>query len=168
MNRFQKTKEKKNFYAISCLTNLPNTAAKRLRMRQFEHFRSLFQSHFPVRSKSPAHARIHSVCSLWFRAELFKAGLRWPRVSSKFEFRYESLKSKFSWILFVNSLMIGYSKENRENCPRKCFWWKEKRPGLKFNPVLALIGLRTTGPSCSASCCSYFWLFCSYWNCFYG
>ena len=30
-----------------------NTAAKRLRMRQIEHFRSLFQSHFPVRSKSP-------------------------------------------------------------------------------------------------------------------
>ena len=43
-----------------------NTAAKRLRMRQFEHFRSLFQSHFPVRSKSPARSRLHSVCSLWF------------------------------------------------------------------------------------------------------
>ena len=26
-----------------------NTAAKRLRMRQVEHFWSLFQSHFPVR-----------------------------------------------------------------------------------------------------------------------
>ena len=34
------------------------TAAKRLRMRQVEHFRSLFQSHFPVRSKSPAHSRL--------------------------------------------------------------------------------------------------------------
>ena len=33
-----------------------NTAAKRLRMRQLEHFRSLFQSHFPVRSKSPARS----------------------------------------------------------------------------------------------------------------
>ena len=43
-----------------------NTAAKRLRMRQVEHFRSLFQSHFQVRSKSPARARLHSVCSLWF------------------------------------------------------------------------------------------------------
>ena len=31
-----------------------NTAEKRLRMRQVEHFRSLFQSHFPVRSKSTA------------------------------------------------------------------------------------------------------------------
>ena len=28
-----------------------NTAAKRLRMRQVEHFRSLFQSHFPVKIK---------------------------------------------------------------------------------------------------------------------
>ena len=42
-----------------------NTAAKRLRMRQVEHFRSLFQSHFPVRSKSPARSRLHSVCSVW-------------------------------------------------------------------------------------------------------
>ena len=30
-----------------------NTAAKRLCLLQVEHFRSLFQSHFPVRSKSP-------------------------------------------------------------------------------------------------------------------
>ena len=65
-----------------------NTATKGLRMSQVEHFRSLFQSHFPVRSKSPPRARLHSVCSLWF--------------------------------------------------------------------------------SCSASCCLCFWLFCSYWNCFYG
>ena len=65
-----------------------NCTAKGLRMRQVEHFRSLFQSHFPVRSKSPARARLHSVCSLWF--------------------------------------------------------------------------------SCSASCCLCFWLFCRYWNCFYG
>ena len=43
--------------------------------------------------------------------------------------------------------MIGYSKKNRENCPRKCFWWKEKDwPRLKFNPGLALISLQTTAP----------------------
>ena len=36
---------------------LSNTAAKRLRMRQVEHFRYLFQLHFPVRSKSPARSR---------------------------------------------------------------------------------------------------------------
>ena len=62
----------------------PNTAAKRLRMRQVEHFRSLFQSHFPVK----VSRALHSVCGLWF--------------------------------------------------------------------------------SCSALCYSCFWLFCSYWNCFYG
>ena len=43
-----------------------NCTAKGLRMRQVEHFRSLFQSHFPVRSKSPARSRLHSVCSLRF------------------------------------------------------------------------------------------------------
>ena len=49
-------------YHVSCrinrllifLSNLQagetNTAAKRLRMRQVEHFRSIFQSQFPVRS----------------------------------------------------------------------------------------------------------------------
>ena len=33
---------------------------------------------------------------------------RWLRVSAKFEFTYESLKRKFSLILFVYNLMIGY------------------------------------------------------------
>ena len=49
----------------------PNTAAKRLRMRQVEHFRSFFQSHFPVRSKSPARSRLHSVCVLLYAARVF-------------------------------------------------------------------------------------------------
>ena len=31
------------------------------------------------------------------------------------------LKSKYSLILFVSNLMIGYSKKNKENCLRKCF-----------------------------------------------
>ena len=50
-----------------------NTAAKRLRMRQVEHFQSLFQSHFPVRSESPARAWLNSVCSLWFSVLLHAA-----------------------------------------------------------------------------------------------
>ena len=54
-------------------------------------------------------------------AGLFEAGLRYPRVGAKFEFKYESLKSKPSLILFPYNLMIGYSKKNRENYPRKCF-----------------------------------------------
>ena len=41
--------------------------------------------------------------------------------------------------------MIGYSRKSRENFPRECFD-KKKRPGLKFNRGLALIGVRTTGP----------------------
>ena len=31
-------------------------------MRQVEHFRSLFQSHFPVRSKSPARFILCAAC----------------------------------------------------------------------------------------------------------
>ena len=38
-----------------------NTAAKRLCMRQVEHFWSFFQSHLPVRSKSPARS-LCAVC----------------------------------------------------------------------------------------------------------
>ena len=44
------------------------------------------------------------------------------RVSTKFEFRYESLKSKFSWIIFTYNLVTGYSEKSAENYPRKCFW----------------------------------------------
>ena len=59
--------------------------------------------------------------SVWFRAGLFKAGLSQPRVSAKFDFIYESLRSKFSCILFAYNLMIGCSKKKRENDPGKCF-----------------------------------------------
>ena len=34
--------------------------------------------------------------------------------------------------------MIGCSKKNWENSPRKCFWTKGKKPGLEFNIGLAL------------------------------
>ena len=44
-------------------------------------------------------------------------------VSAKFKLTYESLKSKFSLILFAyKTVMIGYSKKNRENYLRECFW----------------------------------------------
>ena len=42
--------------------------------------------------------------------------------------------------------MIGYSKKNQENNPREYFWQKKKKPEIKFNPELALTGVRTTGP----------------------
>ena len=48
-------------------------------------------------------------------AELFKAGLRQPRVSARFEFIFESLKSISVLILFVYKLMIGRSDNNGEN-----------------------------------------------------
>ena len=47
--------------------------------------------------------------------------------------------------------MIGCSKKNRENYPGKCFEQKKNKPRLKFNPGLALIGLRTTGPWAQSS-----------------
>ena len=43
------------------------------------------------------------------------------RVSARFEFRFESLKSSSVLILFVDKLMIGRSKNNTENYLRKCF-----------------------------------------------
>ena len=47
--------------------------------------------------------------------------------------------------------MIGSSKNNRENYPRKCFDHKKKKPGLNLTPGFALIGLRTTGPWCKVA-----------------
>ena len=73
-------------------------------------------------------------------AELCKAGLRYRRVSSKFEFRYESLKSKLATLKLAT--LKGIEKIVRENA----FDEKKKRPGFKFNSGLALIGLRTSGP----------------------
>ena len=56
-----------------------------------------------------------------FLAELFKARLRKPRVSARFEFRFESLKRISVLIFFICKLMIESSKYNRENYARKCF-----------------------------------------------
>ena len=66
-----------------------------------------------------------------------KVSQSWTKItwfSAKFEFRFESFKSKFTLILSVSKLMIGCSKNNRENYPRKCFWTKEKETRVKFNP----------------------------------
>ena len=38
----------------------------------------------------------------------------------------EKFKSKFSLILFAYNLVIGWSKQNIENYPSKCFWSKQK------------------------------------------
>ena len=71
------------------------------------------------------------------KAELFKAGLRLPRVSARFEFKFESFKGISVLILFVYKLMIESSKYNRENSPRKCFWTQERETRVKFNPGLS-------------------------------
>ena len=57
-------------------------------------------------------SQLHYNLSAW--AELFKAGLRQPRVSARFEFRFESFKSISVLILFVYKLMIGSSKNSTE------------------------------------------------------
>ena len=56
----------------------------------------------------------------------------------KFEFRYESLRSKISIILFVYNLMF-------ENYTGKCFWIKEKETWVKIWPWVSTNGLQTTG-----------------------
>ena len=68
----------------------------------------------------------------------------------KFEFRYESLRRKFSFkIPFVYNLMSGRSKKNsREKIVQENAFdekKKEERPGLKFNSGLAQISPQTTG-----------------------
>ena len=68
------------------------------------------------------------------------------RVSAKFEFKYESLWSKYILTLFVNKLMIQCSMNIRENCLRKCFWTKEKGTRVKFNPGLSANQPSNIGP----------------------
>ena len=61
-----------------------------------------------------------------------QSGVKITLVSEKFDFRYESLKSKFSLILLVCNLVIGSSKKNGENYLRKYFETKEKEPRFKI------------------------------------
>ena len=42
--------------------------------------------------------------------------------------------------------MSWCSIKNSEKYPGKCFWTKNKKPRLKFNPGLALIGFKQLGP----------------------
>ena len=60
---------------------------------------------------------------------LFGAGLRQPSVSAKFDLRCESLKSKFSLILFAYNPMIRYSKKNRELSERVLVIKRKRNPG---------------------------------------
>ena len=55
-------------------------------------------------------------------ARLFKAELRKPRVSEKFEFRdMKAKKNKFRLILFVYNLVIECSVKNRKRFSKKMF-----------------------------------------------
>ena len=69
----------------------------------------------------------------------------------KFDFRSESCKMKFNFIIFqvVFNLIIGCSKKNRGNYPKKLINREITKPGIKSNPGLAAIGLRTTVASTS-------------------
>ena len=42
--------------------------------------------------------------------------------------------------------MIGYAKKIEKIIQESAFDKMKKKPGLKFNPGLALTGVRTTGP----------------------
>ena len=57
----------------------------------------------------------------------------------KLEFRYESLKRKFSLTLFAHNLLVECSKKIEKIILRNAFEQKKKKPRLKFNPGLALI-----------------------------
>ena len=47
--------------------------------------------------------------------------------------------------------MIGYAKKIEKIIRESAFDKKKKKPRLKFNPGLALIGVQTTGPRCVTS-----------------
>ena len=55
----------------------------------------------------------------------------------KFEFRFESLKSKFSLILSVNKLMVAYPSKQQRKLSEKMLLNNRKRNRVKFNPGLS-------------------------------
>ena len=88
-----------------------------------------FHSNFRYsRSLEFIHASID--ISIW--PQLFKAGLRYPRVSVKFDFRSENFERKFSSNIFACNLIIGCSKKNSENFPKKTFEQRNKESWIKI------------------------------------
>ena len=68
---------------------------------------------------------------MFIQAELFKVRLRKPRVSARFEFRFENLKSISVLIFFIYKLMIGSPKNIRKKIiPENAFEYKKNKPGL--------------------------------------
>ena len=79
-------------------------------------------------------------------AGLFKAKFVWPRVSVESDFRFDSFKRKFSQIIFVHNMILWCSKNNTGHYPKRLLNKGIKKPKLKFNLGLVLMGLQTTGP----------------------
>lgn len=80
-------------------------------------------------------------------AGLFKAGLRWHRVSVKSGLRSEGFKRyvKYSYICLQIWRLDAFQR--REKFIRERLLNKRlKKPGLNFNPLLGLISLRKSGP----------------------
>ena len=60
--------------------------------------------------REPRHDRKYEYCSTVPRTFVQDCGLRQPRVSVNFQFRYESFKCRFTLIVFVYNLLIEFSK----------------------------------------------------------
>ena len=82
------------------------------------------------------------------QGQVVQSWVKITRVSSKFEFRYENLKSKIQFNSFCQQFddCVATLKRIEKIVQENAFDEKKKRPRLKFNPGIALIGLRTTGP----------------------
>ena len=70
-----------------------------------------------------AHVAVRGACAEWTGLGYSKLDYSiTDRVSAKFKFRFESLKSKSTLIIFLYNLMIRCCiKKNSENYARKCF-----------------------------------------------
>ena len=77
---------------------------------------------------------VHGIMTKWLLGWFCsKLALKWPRVSVKFEFRYESLKSKFSFNSFCQQVDDGMLLKIKEKIIREnTFEQKKKKPGLNL------------------------------------
>ena len=89
------------------------------RLKSFIQLGQVFQSRVKI---------TQDLCKIWIQIWKLK------KVNSVFKF-------------FVPTIWrLDTLKNNIQNYPRKCFWTKEEKRGLNFNPEVALIRLWTTGP----------------------
>ena len=84
--------------------------------------------------------------SFTLQGHVVQSWVKITRVSAKFEFRYESLRSKISIILFVDNLMFeNYTGKCLQTTGRRATWMCDLLLSAEINPALQSLKVNYDG-----------------------